>query len=94
MLFSCVQRGAGGLGAGLGAEQLAVVLSALCGGLPQAGRRYHTDPALIQAWVVQREAELGLRAWGWDTEPVAEWVLIQREQQVGNTGHTWVTEDT
>ena len=88
-MLSRAQRGArpaggsaGGVGAGLGAEQLVVVLFALCSGLPQAGRRYQTEPALIQAWITQRETELHLRAWDWDTEPVAEWVLIQREKQV------------
>lgn len=70
------------LGAELGAEQLQVVLLAVCSGVAQASRRYQLDPALIQSWIRTRELDLETRCWTWDTEPVAEWVLVQREQQV------------
>ncbi|KAK0145935.1 Pogo transposable element with ZNF domain [Merluccius polli] len=70
-----------GVGAVLGPDKLQVVLFALCSGLPQASQRYQMDPAVIQSWILQREQDLEHRTWSWDTEPVAEWVLIQREQQ-------------
>ncbi|KAG7257244.1 hypothetical protein CRUP_015038, partial [Coryphaenoides rupestris] len=75
-----------------GDGDLQVVLFALCSGLPQASRHYQLDPGLIHSWVLQREQDLKLRTWGWDTEPVAEWVLVQREQQGRGEENTTVPE--
>uniref|UniRef100_A0AAQ4PCN2 Pogo transposable element derived with ZNF domain a n=1 Tax=Gasterosteus aculeatus aculeatus TaxID=481459 RepID=A0AAQ4PCN2_GASAC len=66
----------------LSASQLSVVLSSLCHGLPQASLRSHTSPLEVCSWIQQQERRLSDRKWGWRSEGLAQWVLVQREQQL------------
>ncbi|KAL2080334.1 hypothetical protein ACEWY4_024127 [Coilia grayii] len=73
-------------GASLSFKQLKILLFALCSGIPQAAARFQTQPALIQAWLIDRKGQgrskgrrgLGPRA----ADRLAEWVLARREQQL------------
>lgn len=66
----------------LSASQLAALLLALCHGLRHASRHYSLAPPIIRSWSRQQEAHLLERAWHWQTEKLAEWLLTQREQQL------------
>lgn len=66
----------------LSASQLAALLLALCHGLRHASRHYGLAPPTIRSWSQQQEAHLAERAWHWQTEKLAEWLLTQREQQL------------
>ncbi|KAF7647218.1 hypothetical protein LDENG_00175760 [Lucifuga dentata] len=39
-------------------------------------------PSEVEVWTRQQREQLAGRAWPWNTEGVAEWVLSQREQQL------------
>lgn len=62
--------------------QLSVVLAALCHGIPQASLQHHASPQTIRAWIALQERGLSSGKWPWKTEKLAEWVLVQREQQL------------
>uniref|UniRef100_A0A3B5K4G5 Pogo transposable element derived with ZNF domain a n=1 Tax=Takifugu rubripes TaxID=31033 RepID=A0A3B5K4G5_TAKRU len=58
-----------------------IVCSALIHGFSQASRSYQTPPHKIHSWIQQKERQQS-ETWYWSTEKLAEWVLIQREQQL------------
>lgn len=58
-----------------------IVCSALIHGFSQASRTYQTPPLKIHSWIQQKEKQQS-ETWYWSTEKLAEWVLIQREQQL------------
>ncbi|TNM92674.1 hypothetical protein fugu_018076 [Takifugu bimaculatus] len=58
-----------------------IVCSALIHGFSQASRSYQTPPHKIHSWIQQKEQQQS-ETWYWSTEKLAEWVLIQREQQL------------
>ncbi|KAF1382162.1 hypothetical protein PFLUV_G00161590 [Perca fluviatilis] len=67
----------------LTASQLAVVLSSLCHGVPEACRLHRgTTPLAVRQLALQQRRHLWDRKWFWRTEKLAEWVLGQREQQL------------
>lgn len=57
------------------------VCSALIHGFTQASRSYQTPPHKIHSWIQQKGKQQS-DTWYWSTEKLAEWVLIQREQQL------------
>lgn len=58
-----------------------LVCSALIHGLSQASRCFQTSLQKIHFWIHQKEQRQP-ETWYWSTEKLAEWVLIQREQQL------------
>ena len=68
-------------GSPLSPFQQRVVCSALLHGVSQACRRYQTPAHKIQSWIQQQEQRCS-QTWYWSTEELAEWLLVQREQQL------------
>lgn len=62
--------------------QLAVVLSALCHGVPQAALRFRTSPQTIRHWMEQHRRGLAHRERLTRTDAMTEWVLNHREKQL------------
>lgn len=69
--------------------QQRVVCSALLHGVSQASRRYQKAPQKIQSWIQKREQRCS-QTWFWSTEKLAEWLLVQREQQLTVSEETLV----
>lgn len=61
--------------------QQEVACIALLDGFAQASRIFHTPPQKIRTWVQQKEQHRP-QTWFWSTEKMAEWLLVQREQQL------------